>query len=136
MKKLIFATTDYSNLNTNIGLLIFRLFIGLTMAFAHGLGKIPPSEGFMGYVASLGMPGILAWGAALSEFLGGIFVALGLGTRLSSLSIAFTMFIAAFMAHAQDPWSKKEFALLYMFSAIMLAFVGPGRFSVDRFIKK
>ena len=27
--------------------LALRMFVGLSMAFGHGLGKVPPSEGFV-----------------------------------------------------------------------------------------
>ena len=57
-----------SKVQTDIGLLVLRLGAGLFMAFGHGFGKIPPSDGFIGGVEKLGlpMPIFFAWMAAFS----------------------------------------------------------------------
>lgn len=122
----------------DLGLLVFRLVVGLSMAIGHGLGKLPPSEGLIGGVTSMGfpMPVLFAWAAALSEFAGGIFIALGLFTRYSSALLGFTMAIAAFVVHGADPFAKKELALMYLASCILLLLVGAGKFSLDRLFRK
>jgi putative oxidoreductase len=122
----------------DLGLLLFRLFIGLVMAFAHGLGKLPPNEQLIGGVAALGfpIPVLFAWMAALSEFLGGLLIAAGLFTRHAALFLGFTMFVAAFGAHAQDPFQNKEMALLYLISCVLLVFCGAGKYSLDRSLRK
>lgn len=124
--------------NPDLGLLIFRLFIGFTMAFAHGFGKLPPSEQLIGGVAAIGFPYplVFAWSASLSEFLGGILIGLGWYTRVAAFFLGFTMFIAAFVAHAADPFAKKEMALLYLVSCILFIFQGAGKFSCDRVFRK
>lgn len=124
--------------NPDLGLLLFRLFVGLTMAFAHGLGKLPPSEQLIGGVSSMGFPApiVFAWAAALAEFVGGVLIAGGLFTRYAALFLAFTMGVAAFVAHAADPFKAKEMALLYLASAVLLLFTGAGRFSLDSTIRK
>lgn len=108
------------------------------MAFAHGFKKLPPSDQFIGYISSIGFPApsMSAWMAALFEFGGGIFIAMGLATRLSSFGLAFTMSVAVFMAHVHDPFSKKELGLLYMIVALVLFFTGPGRYSIDAMISR
>lgn len=136
MKRFLFHAEAYSSNALNLGLLFFRVAIGLTMAFAHGMGKIPPSAQFTGYVTSLGMPGFMAWGAALAEFLGGILIATGLMTRLNSAALAVTMAVAAFMAHGADPFAKQEKALLYLVCCIFIFIAGPGKLSLDRVINK
>jgi putative oxidoreductase len=60
---------------------------------------------------------VFAWAAALSEFLGGIFLALGLFTRLAAFFIACTMLVAILGVHAADPYQKKELAFMYFFVA-------------------
>ena len=42
------------------------------------------------------------------------------------------MAVAAFVVHGADPLAKKEMALLYMVAFLAIAFIGPGRFSLDR----
>ena len=60
----------------NFGILVFRVFIGLTMAFAHGLGKLPPPQMLIDGVQSMGfpLPIVFAWAAALSEFVGALLI--------------------------------------------------------------
>ena len=122
----------------DLGLLLFRVFIGAAMAFAHGLGKLPPSEQLIQGVAGMGFPQpeLFAWAAALSEFAGGVLIVIGLLTRPAALFLGFTMFVAAFAAHADDPFQKKEMALLYLFSCVLLLFSGAGKYSADRLIRR
>ncbi|WP_040496814.1 DoxX family protein [Fulvivirga imtechensis] len=72
--------------------------------------------------------------AVFAEFLCSIFVLLGLGTRLATIPLITTMFVAAFMVHADDPFSKKEFALLYALGFITLFVFGSGKYSIDQII--
>ena len=138
MKKVLFNTETHYSKSLNLGLLFLRLGAGLIMAFAHGMGKIPPSDGFIGFVGSLGFPAavVFAWFAGLTEFIGALFVSLGLATRLSSLMLAGTMFVAAFMAHGADPFAKQEKAIIYLIVCLAIFFTGPGKYSVDALIDK
>jgi putative oxidoreductase len=118
---------------SHFALLGLRLFAGLTMAFAHGLGKLPPADMFVGFLESMGLPFpiLLAWLAALAEFVGGILVAIGFLTRPAALALVVTMLVAAFMAHAADPFAKKEMALLF---AVIFAYIfvtGAGKLALD-----
>jgi putative oxidoreductase len=115
------------------GLLVLRVFAGLALAFAHGLGKLPPSERFVGTVAGMGFPApeLFAWLAGLAEFGGGLFLAAGLLARPAAVIIALNMGVAAFIRHAADPFAGKELALMFFFLAVLFALTGPGRFSAD-----
>lgn len=137
-KKLIFGKTSSYNLQTDIGLLLLRLFAGLSMAFAHGMGKVPPSEGFIGGVGKMGfpIPEFFAWTAGLSEFIGAILIALGLLSRPSALFLSITMLVAALIKHGGDGFGSQEKPLLYAFIFILIMLAGPGRFSVDARIRK
>ena len=46
------------------------------------------------------------------------------------------MLVAAFIVHGEDPFQKKEFALLYAVPFLMLIFTGAGAFSVDARLKR
>ena len=72
----------------------------------------------------------------LAEFLGGILLALGLFTRPAAFLIMSTMTVAAFGAHARDPWETKEKALLYLFVAIFFLLAGGGKFAIDRYFRR
>ncbi len=123
-----------------IGLSVLRVASGLMMA-THGYGKIFEDgrmEKFATGVSEMGFPApmVFAWMAALSELVGGLCLALGLGTRISAVLIAGTMFVAAFIRHAPDPFAKKELALLYLAVMIFFALYGGGKWAVERIITK
>jgi putative oxidoreductase len=124
--------------NSDLGLLIFRLFVGLAMAFSHGLGKMPPPEQLIAGVESMGFPMAIAfaWAAALSEFVGALLLASGLFTRISASLIAVTMAVAGFIVHGADPFAKKEMALLYLAASVMFIFTGAGKYSLDSIVRK
>ncbi|MEW6056277.1 MAG: DoxX family protein [Bdellovibrionota bacterium] len=121
-----------------VGDLILRVAVGLTMAFGHGLGKIPPADRFIEAVGNLGFPAphFFAWCATGAEFLGGLFLAAGFLTRPAAASVAFTMAIAAFFQHAADPFQKKELALIYLAIALFYLLNGAGKFSIDALCQK
>ena len=126
------------NLN-DIGLLWLRVLMGLGMVY-HGYGKVFGGniDGFAQGVAAMGFPFPLffAWAAALSEFLGGIFIMLGLFTRIASFLVFVTMFVAAFIKHGPDPFRAKELALAYWVIAGALIFTGAGKYSLDSWLQK
>ena len=121
---------------TDAGLLVLRLSAGLFMAFAHGLGKMPPSEGLIKSTGELGfpLPFFFAWMAGISEFLGGLLIALGLFTRPAAFLWICTMGTAAFLRHADDPFSSKEKALLYLVIGLCLFLTGGGKYSLSKLL--
>lgn len=137
MKTYLFSSEKFHSIYSNLGILLLRFGIGLMMALAHGLGKVPPSSGFVGAVDKMGfpLPSVFAWMAGITEFGGGLCLALGLMTRIWSGFLFITMAVAALFVHAADPFGTKEKALLYMFGALCLMFTGPGRYSFDFLLK-
>jgi putative oxidoreductase len=121
-----------------LGLTPLRVFAGLALALGHGLGKLPPSAGFIERVGGFGfpVPVLFAWGATASELVGGMLLAIGLLTRPSAFFILCTMTVAVVFQHANDPFSGKEKAMLFGFIAIGFLFVGAGRWSVDALLQK
>jgi putative oxidoreductase len=114
-------------------LLVLRVAAGLMMAFGHGLKKVSELDKFIDSVTRHGLPlpEVLAPLAALSEFAGGLLIALGLLTRPAASLVLITMLVAAFWVHSADPFAKKEMALLYAGCMITLLLAGPGRWSLD-----
>jgi putative oxidoreductase len=124
---------EVNPLLTDVGLAILRVFSGLALALAHGWGKMPPSDGFVSMVGGMGFPApvLFAWLAALAEFGGGLLIALGLLTRPVSLFVAGHFAIVAFIAHAGDPFGRRELGLFFLCSALLFLLAGPGRYSLD-----
>jgi len=134
----IMGGEEVNRLSFNGGILFLRIFIGLFIAFGHGINKIPPAPAFINLVSGLGFPfpEFFAWMAGISEFFGGLFLAVGFLTRPSSFFLSITMLAAAFLRHAADPFSRKELALLYLFIFLFLLLTGAGQFSVDFILRK
>ena len=131
LRSILFGTGATSRA-TDLGLLVLRLGLGLTLAFGHGLGKLPPSAGFIEATAEMGfpLPTFFAWAAALSEFAGGLLLAVGLATRPAAFLVACTMATAFFLAHGGIV-GEGEKALLYLVGAVALMLTGAGRFALD-----
>jgi putative oxidoreductase len=115
------------------GLLLLRVGFGLTLAFGHGVNKLFSLGKFIRKVEGHGfpLPEVMAPLAMLSELAGGILLALGLATRPAAVFVIATMLGVVFVAHANDPFSKKELALAYALVALVLFVTGPGKHSVD-----
>lgn len=127
----------------DIGLLLIRLVIGGTIA-AHGAQKLfgwfggYGIAGTGGWLESLGFrPGrVQAVVSGLSEFGGGVLLALGLLTPLGAAAIAGVMLVAIGSVHISNGFFNGgggyEFNLVLALGALAIAFTGPGEISVDK----
>ena len=138
MKRLLFSGTSMNSGVAEVGLALLRIATGAGLALAHGINKVPVPEGFVTAVGNLGFPApeFFAWSAALAELVGGALLAVGLLTRPAALAVAFTMGVAFFLQHANDPFQAKELAFLYMMSALAFAFIGSGRLGLDQLFRR
>ncbi len=119
---------------TDTGLLVLRVFAGLFMAFGHGLGKFQKffSGDEIKFLDFLGIGETASMFLAMSaEFFFALLVASGLFTRLSSIFLIVTMFVAAFVAHSGDPFGKMEMSILYLTIFTTLFLTGGGKYSLS-----
>lgn len=123
-------------LGEDVGLLVLRISIGLMMLLGHGLPKLMEfSEKAGSFPDPLGVGSTLSLTLAIVGEVGGsILLVLGLGTRVGAVPFLVTMMVAVLVIHGDDPWARKELALLYAVPALALLLAGPGRFSFDRWI--
>ncbi|GIX05345.1 MAG: hypothetical protein KatS3mg114_1214 [Planctomycetaceae bacterium] len=130
-----------SSWGTSFGLLLLRLGFGSYMAL-HGWGKLQMLQGgkFDQFPDPLGLgAGNTLILATVTELGCAVLVAIGFLTRLAALGVVSTMGVAAFVVHAQHPWSdpagpSKELALLYLLAFLSLVFTGPGCCSLDALV--
>lgn len=141
------------DLTYSFGLLILRMGVGGYM-LTHGWGKLQMVVA--GDFDKFGDPIGLGSGLSLvlmtmAEFFCALLVMIGCATRFAAAPIVFGMAVAAFVAHANDPWTmgqgaalfmagtskswaSKEPALLFLVPFLALIFTGAGAFSIDGLI--
>lgn len=121
------------------GLLVLRIVAGLIFVM-HGWGKLtgnPSIEMFSGMLGGMGipMPMFFAWVVALTEFLGGLALILGIFVRPAAVLLAIVMLVAFGMVKKFGfPAGDVDFALLGI--SVALALMGAGRFSVAGMMMK
>jgi len=122
-------------LHTDLGILMLRLFFG-GMFIYFGYNKLKNYDAILpnfGDIIGIGS-GLSFHLVIFAEFFCGIFVAVGLLTRLSVIPIFITMIVAYFIAHAADPFQQKMPAFIFLVLSLVIFVLGSGRFSADRLI--
>jgi putative oxidoreductase len=118
---------------TDLGLLFLRASVGLTMLLAHGLPKLDRlGTDPVQFADPLGIGASASLHLAiLGEVVGSTLIVLGAWTRMGAFLLLMTMLVAFFVVHADDPFGRKQAALLFAIPALTLLLAGPGRHSVD-----
>ena len=130
------------SLTVAIACLVLRVVLGVIM-IPHGMQKLfgafggPGLEKTAAFFSSVGLtPGSFwAWVAALVELGGGIFLVIGLLTRVAAFLVAVEMATAILKVHAPKFFVSgggMEFALALAAVAASVLILGGGDFSVDR----
>jgi putative oxidoreductase len=125
------------------GALCMRLVLGTAM-FIHGWAKVAPLGGlhshdllsginhFAHYVTTLGLPHWLGYVSALTEFLGGFLLIVGLFTRFAAFMVACNMFVAFLFVNIHQGYHGAEYTLALIALALMILFHGAGNAALDR----
>jgi putative oxidoreductase len=121
-------------------LLVMRLYWGWSF-FQTGKGKLMNLDRTTGFFQSLNIPHphLNAIMAGSTECFGGLFLLLGLGSRVLTIPLIFTMCIAYATAESDalhsiftDPDKFVSAAPFeFMLTAIIVLVFGPGKFSLD-----
>ncbi len=127
--------------------LALRIPVGIIF-MAHGAQKLfgwfggYGLEGTGQWMASIGLgPGVLmAFLAGSAEFVGGLFILLGLLTRPAAAALAVTMLVAIFAVHFENGLFMSnngyEFGLALLAASVSLAFSGAGKAAIDQTLAK
>ncbi|WP_261905339.1 DoxX family protein [Vibrio fortis] len=133
--------------NAGFGALALRVPVGIIF-MAHGAQKLfgwfggYGLEGTGQWMASIGLgPGVLmAFLAGSAEFVGGLFILLGLLTRPAAAALAVTMLVAIFAVHFENGLFMSnngyEFGLALLAASVSLAFSGAGKAAIDQTLAK
>lgn len=123
----------------DLGKLVLRLSLGI-LVLLHGIAKLTGGiGGIVGMVEGAGLPGVLGYGALVGEVLGPLMLILGFHARIGAALVAINMLFAIGLAHMgelatlteQGGWAL-ELQGMFLFTAIALVFLGPGRWSVNQ----
>ena len=129
-------------IHRDLGLLLLRLGVGLSMVIHHGWGKITGGpemwERVGGGMAHLGLafaPTMWGFLAAFAEFGGSILLVLGILFRPAAGMLAFTMLVATAVHVNMSPdnpnsgWAGASHAMELLAVYVALLLTGPGRFT-------
>ncbi|GFE79901.1 GntR family transcriptional regulator [Steroidobacter agaridevorans] len=125
-------------MNDNTGKLILRLALGI-LILLHGIAKIKGGVGGLsGAVTAAGLPAFVTYGVYVGEVLAPILVLLGWYCRIGAGLIAINMLFAFALVHGAElttlgksgGWAL-ELQGMFLFTAIALVLLGPGRFSLN-----
>ena len=124
-------------------LLAVRLYWGWQFA-QTGWGKLQHLEKVTDFFTSLGIPMPAASAVFVSwlEFVGGICLALGLGSRAFGLLLAVDMLVAYWSASRpalfsifSDPGKfYSDDAYTFLFASVLILIFGPGKFALDELL--
>lgn len=129
--------------NDDLGKLLLRVAAGGLM-IPHGIHKLNHGHDFIAAkLAEAGLPEFFALGVPVGEVVAPFLMVIGLGTRISSLIVAFTMLMSIFLVFSNQIFSLNqngglvtELNLLFLVSCLAVFFLGAGKFAVDAKLPK
>ena len=127
----------------SVFLLLIRLFWGWQF-WQAGWGHLTNMPRFIEFISGLGIPAptVNAYFVAILETVGGILLALGLGSRVIALLLAGDMFVAFVTADREALFAifsdtDKFYAAApytFLFAALIILIFGPGKLALDTLI--
>jgi putative oxidoreductase len=114
-----------------------RAAIGVTF-IVHSIKKFDPS--WQGWLIDMGLPPELQIPIALAEFLGGIFLLIGILSRITASIFAVITLGAIFMIRGTEEFFISnggwEWDMMILAGELTIIAAGPGRVSISHLIKK
>ena len=125
-------------MNESTGKLILRLALG-ALILLHGIAKLMGGVGGLsGMITAAGLPAFVVYGVYVGEVIAPILVLLGWYSRIGAALIAINMIFAIALAHRAEIFAlgdsggwALELQGMFLFTAIAIALIGPGRFSIN-----
>jgi putative oxidoreductase len=114
-----------------LGPLPIRILAGI-LFIAHGLPKFEDIGGTQGFFGSVGIPPELAVPIGLLEVIGGIFLLVGVVTRITAALFIIEMIGATLIVKLSRGFvGGYELELLLVAVGVSLLLTGPGRISIE-----
>ena len=119
------------------GLLLLRIFSGLFMMY-YGWDKLVHfDEKAADWVDPFLLGGTISLGLTiLAELICPVFITIGLYTRVALIPAVINMVVAILVGHSGQPLIEREHAFSYLIPYVVIFLAGPGRYSLDGFLRK
>ena len=119
------------------GKLLLRLLLAILILF-HGVSKLIGGVGFIsGMLAKAGLPPALGYLVYIGEVVAPLLILVGLFTRAAALIVVINMIVALLLVHTRQFFTLNgtggwalELQAMYLGSAVVLALIGAGRYSI------
>ncbi|WFE22388.1 DoxX family protein [Solwaraspora sp. WMMD937] len=119
---------------------LFRVVVGLLFTLRGAASIFGIFGGFRGTGEALEIGVWPGWWAALIQLVGGLLVLTGLGTRVAAVICSGSMAYAYFVVHQPDALLPQnnggELAALFCWAFLLVAALGPGRYSLDAMLSR
>ncbi|TNE78889.1 MAG: DoxX family protein [Bacteroidetes bacterium] len=124
--------------NTDLGLLLLRLALGITMLF-YGINKLLYGADFIRTaLTDMGLPGIFYYGVFVGEIIAPLLLLLGYKTRIAALIFSFNMLCALLMMkmglffslNNSGGWAI-DLIVIYILGGLVLYFTGSGKYALS-----
>lgn len=130
-------TTNRIPATGDAGKLVLRVVLAILLLF-HGVSKVIGGVGMIaGMLAKAGLPPAVAYLVYVGEVVAPLLILAGLFTRAAALIVVVNMIVALLLVHTGQFFSLADtggWALelqgMYLGSAVALALLGAGRYSV------
>ncbi len=130
-------TNQTGAISEDFGKLLLRVTLGL-LILLHGISKVIGGAAFItGTVAKMGFPPALGYLVYVGEVIAPLLVLFGVWARLGGLIIAINMVVAILLVHTSQFFTMSktggwalELQGMYLVSALAVALLGAGRYSV------
>lgn len=131
------ATTNRIRSTDDVGKLVLRVLLAVLLLF-HGVSKLVGGIGFItGMLAKAGLPTAFGYLVYVGEVVAPLLILIGLTTRIAALLVVVNMIVALLLVHTSQFFSMNatggwalELQGMYLGSAIVLALLGAGRYSL------
>jgi len=145
LKKLYNTVFYYNSFGQSVFLLFVRLYWGWQL-IESGWGKLHHLDKVTEFFTSLSLPMPAQTAVAISclEFFGGIFLAIGLFSRLTALALTINLIVAYITADREALFSifsdpDKFYAAApytFLIASLIVLLFGPGKFAVDTLLNR